>query len=388
MAKSRTALTIALGTAFAASLAAAPALGAPDNPFKMAPLKNGYQVADNDKAKEGKCGGDKAKEGKCGGDKAKEGKCGGDKAKEGKCGGTRPRKAPAAGTNRRSIVQPVSPIGIHGAGLGLRRELLAALKAGVPPAIRFLELAPENWIDVGGASGKSLRQFTERYPVVCHGLSLSLGGPAPLDEVFLSRVRKFMRTHGMTLYTEHLSYTTDDGQLYDLLPVPFTADAVQHVARRIRRTQEILEARIAIENASFYVAAPFAEMSELEFINAVLQEADCWLHLDVNNTYVNSVNFRYDPVAFMRGLPAQRVVYMHVAGHSREAQDLAIDTHGEDVIEPVWALLESAYEIFEVRPTLLERDCNIPGLDRLTAEIERIVSIQQQQSPALHARRA
>jgi uncharacterized protein (UPF0276 family) len=174
-------------------------------------------------------------------------------------------------------------MGIHGAGLGLRRELLPALKTGAPPAIRFFELAPENWIDLGGATGKSLRQFTERYPVACHGLSLSLGGPGSLDELFLTRVRKFMRTHGMRLYSEHLAYTTDEGQLYDLLPIPFTADAVKHVAQRIRRAQEILEARIAIENVSFYVTAPIAEMSELEFINAVVEEADCWLHLDVNN---------------------------------------------------------------------------------------------------------
>jgi uncharacterized protein len=282
----------------------------------------------------------------------------------------------------------VSPLGIHGAGLGLRRELLAALQAGVPPAIRFFELAPENWIDLGGAGGKSLRQFTERYSVVCHGLSLSLGGPSPLDEVFLTRVRKFMHAHGMALYTEHLSYTTDDGQLYDLLPIPFTADAVQHVAQRIRRAQEILETRIAIENVSFYVAAPIGEMSELEFVNAVLKEADCWLHLDVNNTYVNSVNFGYDPVEFMRGLPAERVVYMHMAGHYREAADLAIDTHGEDVIDPVWALLDTAYELFGSQPTLLERDFNIPPLDQLTGEVERIASIQQRHPPQLHARRA
>ena len=283
---------------------------------------------------------------------------------------------------------PANPADIHGAGLGLRRELLAALKAGATPAIQFLELAPENWIDLGGAIGKSLRQFTERYAVVCHGLSLSLGGALPLDELFLGRVRKFMRTHGMRLYTEHLSYTTDDGQLYDLLPIPFTADAVKHVARRIRRAQDILDTRIAIENASFYVGAPIDEMSELEFINAVLEEADCWLHLDVNNTYVNSVNFGYDPVEFMRGLPAERVVYMHVAGHWREAEDLAIDTHGEDVIDPVWALLEAAYEICGVHPTLLERDFNIPPLDRLVEEVERIASIQRQYLPAVQARRA
>ncbi len=283
---------------------------------------------------------------------------------------------------------PGIPPGIHGAGLGLRRELLPALKAGVPPVIDFFELAPENWIDLGGATGKSLRQFTERWPVVCHGLSLSLGGPAALDELLLTRVRKFMRTHGMHLYTEHLSYTTDDGHLYDLLPIPFTADAVQHVARRIRRAQEILERRIAVENASFYVAAPIAEMSELEFINAVLAEADCWLHLDVNNTYVNSVNFGYDPVELMRGLPAERVVYLHMAGHHREADDLAVDTHGEDVVDPVWALLETAYQLFGPQPTLLERDFNIPPLERLVEEVATIASIQQRHQPPRVARRA
>jgi uncharacterized protein len=286
------------------------------------------------------------------------------------------------------VSPPGIPPGIHGAGLGLRRELLPALKAGVPPVIDFFELAPENWIDLGGATGRSLRQFTERWPVVCHGLSLSLGGPAPLDEMLLTRVRKFMRAHGIQLYTEHLSYTTDDGQLYDLLPIPFTADAVRHVARRIRRAQEILERRIAVENASCYVAAPIAELSELEFITAVLEEADCWLHLDVNNTYVNSVNFRYDPVEFMRGLPAQRVVYMHMAGHYREAEDLAVDTHGEDVIDPVWALLDSAYELFGPQPTLLERDFNIPPLERLVEEVETIASVQQRHQAGRLARRA
>ena len=282
----------------------------------------------------------------------------------------------------------MNPFGIHGAGLGLRRELIPALKAEVPAVIDFFELAPENWIDLGGASGKILRLFTERYPVVCHGLSLSLGGPAPLDEMFLLRVRKFMRQHGIKLYTEHLSYTTDDGQLYDLMPVPFTADAVTYVAERIRRTQEMLESRIAIENASFYVAAPIAEMSEEAFINAVLQEADCWLHLDVNNVYVNSVNFGYDPVAFLGNLPAERIVYMHMAGHYREADDLIIDTHGADVIDPVWQLLDAAYDLYGAQPTLLERDFNIPPLPMLVQEVERIARLQAKHTQHAYVRRA
>ena len=282
----------------------------------------------------------------------------------------------------------MNPFGIHGAGLGLRRELIPALKAEVPAVIDFFELAPENWIDLGGASGKALRLFTERYPVVCHGLSLSLGGPAPLDEMFLLRVRKFMRQHGIKLYTEHLSYTTDDGQLYDLMPVPFTADAVTYVAERIRRTQEILESRIAIENASFYVAAPIAEMSEEAFIDAVVQEADCWLHLDVNNVYVNSVNFGYDPVAFLGRLPAERIIYMHMAGHYREDEDLIIDTHGADVIDPVWQLLDAAYDLFGVQPTLLERDFNIPPLPMLMQEVEQIARLQAKRTQHGYARRA
>lgn len=263
-----------------------------------------------------------------------------------------------------------------GAGLGFRRELISALKTRVPDAIAFFELAPENWIDLGGAYGRDLRSFTERYPFVCHGLSLSIGGPMPLDEMLLVKTRQFMDTHGIALYTEHLSYCSDDGHLYDLLPIPFTEDAVKYVAARIRRAQDILERRIAIENASYYTPSPIAEMGELAFIRAVLDEADCDLHLDVNNVYVNSVNHRYDPAAFIAALPTERIVYMHIAGHYNEAEDLIVDTHGADVIEPVWSLLDETYRLHGVAPTLLERDFNIPPLAKLAGEVERIARIQ------------
>jgi len=267
-----------------------------------------------------------------------------------------------------------------GAGLGFRRELIPDLEAGVPPSIEFFEVAPENWIDMGGAHGRRLRPFTERYPFVCHGLSLSLGGPSPLDEVLLHKTKAFMDQHGIALFTEHLSYCSDDGHLYDLLPIPFTGEAVRYVAARIRRTQDILERRIAIENASFYVMAPIAEMDELTFIRAVLDEADCDLHLDVNNVYVNSVNHRYDSREFIAGLPAGRVVYMHMAGHYNEADDLIVDTHGADVIDPVWALLDDTYGLMGVYPTLLERDFNIPPLAELVGEVEHIAHLQQKHS--------
>jgi len=269
---------------------------------------------------------------------------------------------------------------VHGAGLGLRRPLLDELDSG-PVAVDFMEVAPENWIGVGGRLGRRFRALTERFPFVCHGLSLSLGGPAPLDETLLRDIKIFLDIHQVRCYSEHLSYCSDDGHLYDLMPIPFTEAAVHHVAARIRRTQEILERRIAIENVSTY-AAPGQEMSELEFTRAVLDEADCDLLLDVNNVYVNSVNHAYDPVAFLDGLPGERIVYGHIAGHYHEAADLLIDTHGADVIDPVWALLDAAFARFGVFPVLLERDFNLPPLADLLEEVARIRRVQVQWSRA------
>jgi len=239
-----------------------------------------------------------------------------------------------------------------------------------------MEIAPENWINVGGRYGAALREFTSRLPFVCHGLSLSLGGPSPLDETFLHRLRQFLDQHGIRCYSEHLSYCTDDGHLYDLMPIPFTPEAVRHVSDRIIRVQEILERTIAIENVSYY-AAPGAEMSELEFITAVLDEANCDLLLDVNNIYVNSINHRYDAMTFLRSLPGHRVAYGHVAGHYQEAEDLLVDTHGAGVIPGVWEILEEAYRVFGVFPTLLERDFNLPPIGELMAEVEHIAMLQQ-----------
>lgn len=264
----------------------------------------------------------------------------------------------------------------QGAGLGFRRELIPAFDAGVPASIAFFELAPENWAGLGGRAAKQLRRHTERFPFVCHGLSLSLGGPLPLDEGLLKTIRAFMAEHGMALYTEHLSWCSDDGHLYDLLPIPFTEEAVRWTAARIRRTQDILGMRIGLENASYYVAPPGAEMGETEFINAVIAEADCLLHLDVNNIYVNSRNFGFDALDFMNALPLERTCYIHVAGHYTEPDGLLIDTHGAEVVDPVWSLLEAAYARTGPVPTCLERDFNIPDLAALTREVELIERIQ------------
>jgi uncharacterized protein (UPF0276 family) len=272
----------------------------------------------------------------------------------------------------------VSPRAIHGAGLGLRRALLGPLQDTAvreESAIDFFEIAPENWIGVGGQHGRTLRAFTERHPFVCHGLSLSLGGRDPLDETLLAKIRRLLDAHGIAIYSEHLSYCADGGHLYDLMPIPFTDEAVHHVAGRIRQTQEILGQRIAVENVSYY-AAPGQAMREIDFINAVVAEADCDLLLDVNNIYVNSINHRYDAGAFLDALP-DRVAYIHVAGHYDEAPDLKVDTHGAPVIDPVWRLLERAYARFGVKPTLIERDFNFPPLAELVAEVAHARTLQR-----------
>ncbi len=264
---------------------------------------------------------------------------------------------------------------VHGTGIGLRRAFTGSFATHDHSVIDFMEVAPENWIDVGGRFGRQFREISETMPMVCHGLSLNLGGPAPLDEAFLHKVRQFLDHHRIRCYSEHLSYCADDGHLYDLMPIPFTEEAVKYVAGRIRRTQDIIGRRMAIENVSYY-AAPGQQMDEIEFIRAVLEEADCDLLLDVNNIYVNSINHRYDAVEFLQALPGERIAYAHIAGHYVEAEDLRVDTHGADVIDPVWDLLDTAYEHFGVFPTLLERDFNIPPLNELLAEAGKIAVLQ------------
>jgi hypothetical protein len=264
---------------------------------------------------------------------------------------------------------------VRGAGLGLRRGLLDKLTAEPPADVDFMEVAPENWIHVGGALGKKLRFFTERYPFLIHGLSLSIGAPSPLNEQLVRDVKAFMAEHKIRLYSEHLSACGDDGQLYDLMPIPFTEEAVSYIAARVRRVQDILEQRIALENVSFY--APLdTTMSEQEFLLAVLEEADCDLMLDINNIVVNSINHRYDASEFLKSMPVERIRYFHLAGHHVEAEDLRIDTHGTPVDDQAWRLLEEAYSRFGPVPTLLERDFNFPPMQELLDEVRRIKQLQ------------
>lgn len=265
---------------------------------------------------------------------------------------------------------------VAGVGLGLRRDFFTEVLQQPDLAVDFMEIAPENWLHFGGAQGRQLRSLTERLPFVCHGLSLDLGGPRPLDTDYLKALKTFFEYHDIRAYTEHLSYCGDGGHLYDLMPIPFTTEAVHYVAQRIRHVQDVLERKIGIENVSFY-AMPSTEMSEQEFINAVIAEADCELLFDVNNTFVNAVNHEYSAQDYMQAMPSERMMYLHMAGHFDEADDLKIDTHGQPIKEDVWQLLQHTYETHGVVPTLLERDFNIPPLSELMQEVAQIRHYQQ-----------
>ena len=293
---------------------------------------------------------------------------------------------------------------LQGAGLGYRRDLADDfLNLSSNNAIQFMEAAPENWIKMGGAARYKFDQAAERYPLAVHGLSLSLGGQAPLDRELLKNTKALMTQYNSTFFSEHLSYCECEGHLYDLLPMPFTEEAVKHVAQRIRYVQDFLGLQISLENTSYYLHSPTSTMNEVEFLNAIAQEADCGIHLDVNNIYVNGVNHGLlDPYVFLDQVDVKRVNYIHIAGHDEEhsaAQvvedlegesfnkikgayrhlpELLIDTHGEEVKGTVWDLLEYAYQrLPAIPPTLLERDFNFPPFAELYAEVEHIAQLQQ-----------
>jgi len=264
-------------------------------------------------------------------------------------------------------------------GIGFRRDFADELLSSNLLTPDFIEVAPENWIEVGGYWKKQLDKALERYPLFTHGLSLSIGSPDLLDYNFVRKIKQFLNETGATLYSEHLSFAKcDNVHLYELLPIPFTAEAVKHVSGRIREVQEILQRRIAIEIVSYYTAVT-PELSELEFVNAILEEADCDLLLDVNNIYVNGFNHSYNPEAFIRELPLERVRYIHMAGHEQVADDLIIDTHGQPSIEPVYELFSFAIkQLGREVPVLLERDFNIPELPEMQHELQQLRHIQQQ----------
>lgn len=269
-------------------------------------------------------------------------------------------------------------------GIGLRREFLAQVETETP-AVGFWEIAPENWLPRGNEAYRQLDAIRERYALTTHGLSLSIGSFDPLDEQLVVAVKAFLDRFDIKLYSEHLSYCSGHGHLYDLLPIPFTEEAADYVAQRVRRVQEIIERPLVLENVSYY-AAPGQEIPELTFIKQVLKQADCKLLLDVNNVFVNSVNHNYDPYAFISALPSERIVYGHIAGHTEEAPDLLVDTHGADVRDEVFELLRFAYQQHGIFPTLLERDFDIPPLPELLNEAKWVERIQTEVDAQMHSK--
>lgn len=260
-------------------------------------------------------------------------------------------------------------------GIGFRKDFAEDfLNSGIlKPA--FVEFAPENWLGMGGYWKRVLREVSEKYPVVCHGLSLSIGSPDELDRTFLKQLKLFFKEHNVLLYSEHLSYSKcDNAHLYDLLPIPFRNDAVKHISRRIREVQDFLEMKIAIENVSYYTPVA-AQMSEWEFINEVVQQSDCDLLLDVNNVFVNAFNHNYKAKEFIDRMPLEQVAYIHMAGHLQVEEDLIIDTHGEPIIDPVFELFDYTTKKMKPVPVLLERDFNIPQLDELHQEMKQLQGI-------------
>jgi hypothetical protein len=277
-------------------------------------------------------------------------------------------------------------------GLGLRSTLLPSLQRSletqnIPCSI--LEIAPENWCGMGGIKKHYLDELSAHFTWYCHGLSLSLGGTAPLDFNFLESLKKFFDHYQVACYSEHLSFSGDEqGLLYDLLPLPFNSDTVMRVAERIQTVQDYLQRRIAIENISYYMQLD-NELTEAEFVNAVLKEADCDLLLDVNNVYVNCVNHNEDAEQFIKAMPSERIVYLHVAGHQKQLltdfdlhndganASIIIDTHHYPVSDPVWDLLQYTYAYHGVKSTVLECDNGIPAWKDLCLELQQIQDVME-----------
>lgn len=262
------------------------------------------------------------------------------------------------------------------AGLGYRKDFGPQFLENTEVNPAFVEVAPENWVDVGGYWKKQFEKVAERYPIYTHGLSLSIGSPDPIDWDFLKKVKAFMKEWNIPIYSEHLSYSKcDNAHLYDLLPIPFRQDAVDHISDRILQIQDFLGQRLVIEIVSYYTPVA-AEMTEVEFINAVLKQSDCELLFDINNIYVNGFNHNYNPKTFIEELDLSRVKYIHMAGHEQVSDELIIDTHGQPIIDPVFDLFEFAIQkLPEPVPVLLERDFNIPDFPELQRELNRLDSI-------------
>lgn len=263
-------------------------------------------------------------------------------------------------------------------GIGYRKDFSDAFLENSILKPDFIEVAPENWMEIGGFWKQQLKKAVERYPLFCHGLSLSVGSPEGIDIGFVKKVKQFLEDFQVSVYSEHLTFSkVDNAHLYDLLPIPFTQDAINRVVENIKQVQDLLGRRLILENGSYYTVLK-AEMSEEDFINEIVKRSDCELLLDVNNVYVNAFNHRYNAKNFITKMPMDRVRYIHMAGHLKVNENLIIDTHGNKIIDPVYELFEfTMRKLKRDIPVLLERDFNIPELSILQAEIDALRKIKK-----------
>ncbi len=261
-----------------------------------------------------------------------------------------------------------------GYGLGLRVEHYEELLAGDPP-IDWLEVLSENYMVDGGRPLDWLARFRERWPLVLHGVSLSIGGSDPLDRDYLARLAALARFTQPAWISDHLCWTGVDGtHLHDLMPLPYTEEALDHVVARVQQVQDTLGRRIALENVSSYVAFNGSQMGEAEFLAEVARRADCLILLDINNIHVSARNHGFDARDYLAAIPVERVQQFHLAGHEDDG-DLIIDTHDAPIVDPVWSLYADAVRRFGPVSTLIERDDHIPPLAELLGELDRARSI-------------
>ncbi len=258
---------------------------------------------------------------------------------------------------------------LSGFGLGLRTPHYEAI-LGEPHAIDWLEVITENYLVPGGKPLWFLERMRERFPLVMHGVSLSIGSTDPIDEDYLKSVRTLAARIEPQWISDHLCWTGIEGKnLHDLLPLPYTEEALRLVALRVGQVQEALGRQILLENVSSYLSYRSSEMTEWEFLREVAELADCAILLDINNIYVSSVNHGFDALSYLQAMPKARVRQFHLAGHS-DMQGHLIDTHDHPIVAPVWDLYAQAVARFGAVPTMIERDDNIPELSELVAELD------------------
>jgi uncharacterized protein (UPF0276 family) len=274
-----------------------------------------------------------------------------------------------------------------GVGLGLRHDVADELLERRPAEVRWLEIHPENYVRRGGRFALNLERALERWPVVPHGLTLGFGTTERFDPAYVRELKALLDRIDAPWYSDHLCFAGSGGVfLHDLLPLPFTREAIDTAVARLRELEDALERPVAVENVSYYADPAPRTMDEPDFLLEVLEAADAKLLLDVNNVYVNAKNHGFDPRTYIDRIPAERVVQIHVAGHHTKKDGLIIDTHGEPVCEGVYDLLEHTLERIGPIPVLLERDQNIPPLDVLLAEVSRLSALYER-AMNVHARR-